>query len=355
MTAGNNFVRTKAKPLPKYSIDFNKIQKAKIKSVVDVSHNGKLLVWLIDSNTNEDLKENWVSVNYASPFAGSTDREKVNRRQTESFEGTQKSYGFFAVPPDINNYVLVVFANGDPTQGYWIASIYHDSQTQMVVGIAASKNSGTTPVAEMNIYSGQIGSPQQVPKRPTHKTFYDGLVNQGLINDPLRGAGTSSVWRDNVPSVLGLLSPGGSQWIIDDNPTTKLIRFRTVSGAQILISETDGQIYLISKSGNSWVELSNDGNIFVYGSQSVSIRADKDLNLSAGGSVNIQSGTGAINLKSGSSTVNVQANGQINLRSMSGDIIGTAGPGKNIYFSGPTADTAGSPVIIPTHEPWIRP
>lgn len=350
MAAGNNFIRTKAKPLPKHSVNFDKIQKAKIKSSTDLTHNGKLLVWLIDSNTNEDLPENWISVNYASPFAGSTDRSKVNRQAIQSFAGTQKSYGFFAVPPDVNNYVLVAFANGDPTQGYWIACIYQDTMTHMVPSIAQDTSyTGTGPVAEMNIYSGQIGSPQVNPTRPMYTPLFNGLTQQGLINDPLRGAGTASPWRSNIPDVVGWLSPNGNQIVLDDNPKSQMIRLRTQSGTQVLISETEGHVYIITNTGNSWIEVNASGNIYMYGTQSVSVRADKDLNLSAGNNVNIQADTGTINLKS-NNNMNLQAAGNLNL-SINGNLIGTA---TNIQLNGPSAGPAGSPAIIPRHEPWTR-
>ena len=370
MTVGNNFTRTKAKPLPKFSVDFNKIQKAKIKSVTDLSHNGKLLVWLIDSNTNEDVQENWVSVGYASPFAGCTDRAKVNRQATQSFAGTQKSYGFYAIPPDINNYVLVAFANGDPTQGYWIACIQQDTMTHMIPGIGQDKSyTGQGPVAEMNIYSGQIGTPQNNPIRPMYTPLFNGVTQQGLINDPLRGVGNASMWRSDVPDVVGILTPGANQLIMDDNSNSKMIRLRTQSGAQILISETDGSIYAINKSGTGWFELNNNGNIYAYASGSYSVRADQDVNLSAGRNVNVQSdsgtinlnsknnvniqaGTGVINLDSGND-LNLQAAGQLNLN-VTGNIVGT---GANIHLNGPSAGPAGpadSPVIVPTHEPFSR-
>src|SRR5882672_2044045 len=188
--------RTKGTLKRNFSVDFNKIQLAKIKSTVDATHNGKVLVWLVSSNTNENLSENWISVMYASPFAGSTDPDKVNRQAYQSFEGTQKSYGIFAVPPDVNNFVLVVFASGDETQGYWFACIYKDGLTEMIPGIGSnsSYNGKNGPVAEVNIYSGQTGAPQTNPLRPLYTPLFDGLKLQGLDKDPLRGAGNASVW-----------------------------------------------------------------------------------------------------------------------------------------------------------------
>src|ERR1035441_8550785 len=87
-------------------------------------------------------------------------------------------------------------------------------------------------------FRSQTGNPQVNPLRPTYTPLFNGLKLQGLSNDPLRGAGTSSVWRDDTPTVQGWLTPQGNQIILDDGPGTQMIRLRTKSGAQILISET---------------------------------------------------------------------------------------------------------------------
>lgn len=346
----SGFDRKKGTLQRKLSVDYSKIQLAKVKSTADATHNGKLLVWLVNSNTNEALQENWVSVMYASPFAGSTDIENVSRQAYQSFEGTQKSYGIFAVPPDVNNYVLVAFANGDETQGYWFACIYKDTLTHMVPGLGSNKSySGVSgPVSEMNVYSGQTGNPQVNPTRPVYTPLFNGLALQGLSNDTLRGAGTSSVWRDKTPTVQGWLSPGGNQIILDDKDGNQLIRIRTKSGAQLLISETDGHIYAISRDGKNWMELNADGNVDIYSGISVNIHSDSNINISANGHVNI---AGA--------TVNIQSNnGELSLRA--GTVLNLYG-GTDINSITPNGSGAQAvpppipqPTRIPTHEPYVR-
>jgi hypothetical protein len=347
----NNFIRNKGTLKRNLSVNYDKIQVAKVKSTVDTTYNGKLLVWLVSSNTNESLSENWISVLYASPFAGSTDIDDVSRQAYQSYSGTQKSYGIYAVPPDVNNYVLVAFANGDETQGYWFACIYKDTLTHMIPGIGSSNSYGgqSGPVAEMNVYSGQTGNPQVNPQRPLYTPLFNGLQLQGLTNDTLRGAGTSSVWRDQTPTVQGWLTPGGNQLILDDGASSQLIRLRTQSGAQILISETEGHIYIINKTGSGWVEINNSGNIYVYGSQSVSVRADADINLSAGGNVNIEGS--AVNIQSTTGDLSLRA--QSILNTYAADHFNSISPNPG------TGETAVPPAIpgpsqTPTHEPYNR-
>jgi hypothetical protein len=306
---------------------------------------------LINSNTNEQLEENWISVMYASPFAGSTDINQVSRQAYQSFAGTQKSYGIFAVPPDVNNFVLVAFANGDATQGYWFACIYKDTLTAMVPGIGSNKSYGgiTGPVAEMNVYSGQTGNPQVNPLRPLYTPLFNGLQLQGLSNDPLRGAGTSSVWRDETPTVQGWLTPGGNQFIMDDGSGTQLIRIRTKSGTQLLISETDGHVYAISRDGKTWLELNNNGDIYAYAGGSFNVGAGQDINFTAAGNVNvigsnvnIQS-TAALSLRGGS-TLNLYGGSNINS-------ISPSGTGRQAV---PPAIPSPIASKSPKHEPFAR-
>lgn len=346
-----NFIRTKGTLDRSPSIDFNKTQLAKIKSAEDFTHNGKLLVWLTSSNTDESNSKNWISVIYASPFAGSTDPSIVDRQAFQSYSGTQKSYGFFAVPPDVNNYVLVTFANGDETQGFWFACVYKDTLTHMVPGIGQDKsyNGATGPVAEMNIFSGQIGNPKVNPNRPIYTPLNSGLATQGLTSDLLRGAGTSSVWRDNTPAVCGILTPGGNQFVLDDGTNSKLIRLRTQSGAQILISETEGHVYMINKTGSGWVELNNDGNILVYSSAGISFRSDGNINFSAGGDINMNS-AGKINIGNGG-VLSIRSGTRLNI--FGGTDINTVTPISTGYQA--TPPTISGPTIIPTHEPYTRP
>ncbi len=78
-----------------------------------------------------------------------------------------------------------------------------------------------------------------------------------------------------------------------DDAGDGLIRLRTSNGAQILINDEVGYIYMISRNGNSWMEISDDG-IDMYSAKSISMRAHGDLNFHADGNIN-QYSTGAIN------------------------------------------------------------
>lgn len=291
-------------------INYSTIQIAKVKSTDDEAHSGKLKVWLVQSNTDENNEANWISVRYASPFAGISDPEKMTTA-VESSEGTQKQYGFFAVPPDKNNLVLVAFANGEPDEGFWFSGLYSDTLTHMIPGIAENATyQGTGPAAEVNRYSQQIEQPRKNPLRPQYSSL--GNVSSGQnISDPQLGVGTSSVWRDLTPQVMGWLTPGGNQLILDDKDGNKLIRLRTASGVQILLNETTGDVFQISKSGNSWIRLGNDGNVDIYASDSINMFAGNNVNVTSGSDINFSAGQ-TMNQKA--QQVNIEGSGGISFK-----------------------------------------
>jgi hypothetical protein len=338
-------------------INYNSIQMAKIKSTEDESHSGRIQVWLMNSNTNENDEANWVSVKYGSPFAGISDPANLDSTATESSSGTQTSYGFFAVPPDKENVVLVAFANGESDKGFWISSTFADTMTHMIPGRAAANTyqGGGKPASEVNRHSQQLQSPTENPQRPDIDGNSSALAAQGLEGDDLLGAGNSTVWRDKSPKVMGWLSPGGNQLIMDDGDGYALIRLRTASGVQLLLSETTGDIFMINKSGNGWTKVGNGGDIDHYGSVTVNVFAGSTVNVKSGGDINLDA-DGDLNLKAAGNVnidgavINLKA-GTINSAKITGEIsyadtAGLAIPGPPAPVGDPSS-AAGSVTRTP--------
>lgn len=321
--------RTQNTENQKLHFDIGRIYSAKVKDIRDPDRNGRLRVWLKESQYDENDFEKWITVRYAPPFWGTTPDDRTN---DNTFEHTKKSYGMWFVPPDIGNYVLICFVNNN--DAFWFASVPESFMNNMVPGIAANKtfasDEGDLPSAE---YNRSLTSESII--RPAHDPMSNGLLNQGLLSDFVRGQSTSSARREAPSRVYGILTPRGHQIIFDDgwteaelpdkfkswlyeqdrksvtgkkdfrqpglNPANRgsattgerndeLIRFRTRSGAQVLLSETFGHIYFISRDGESWLELNNDGNIDVYGTGSINLRAEQDVNIRADRDVNFEAG-----------------------------------------------------------------
>jgi hypothetical protein len=276
-------------------IRLNGIHIGIIKANNDAHRMGRLQVFIPELGGDPSNSSSWYMVNYAPPFAGSTPVEK-NKKDGKTMPDTQKSYGFWAVPPDLDNEVLCCFVNGDSSMGFWFACLYQENMNHMVPGIALNISTNDEinklnlpPVCEYNKKDSANESKIDQPKRPVYEPLHNALVAQGLYTDPERGPATTSARREAPSQVYGLSSPRGNNIHIDDDTGNEFIRMRTRSGVQVVIHETTGYIYMISKEGNSWIEISDIG-IDMYSKRSISLRGEENINLHADQNVIIHSG-----------------------------------------------------------------
>jgi hypothetical protein len=407
-----------------------------IKNNIDPTANGRLQIYIPQyGGPDENDPGNWLTVSYASPFRGQTrqradldwyidsniDATKTNGSiQENSFQ----SYGFWFVPPDLNGRVLCVFANGDPSQGYWIACIQDSMDSHMIPAIGAvpaakSNNPGDggyiwqpkdnpsnapeipthtmleqyiqisdgnnkeipyrLPVSEpviTNQANSNPSTPLQVLMVPqVYQTLQLGL--QGLAFDFIRGSTSASSVRENPSQVFGISTPGrltsfanvtlsqnilsqltsfinsgqtsspeletalnctyrtgGHQFVMDDGSITgqdQGIRIRTTGGNEILLDDTNGQIYIINGLGTAWVELSPSGFIDIFSAKDFSIRSQGSINLHGDKNININAGQnlqihadGDVKIDSGGSLTERSTNGII-IYDKSNMKIGTGG------------------------------
>ena len=269
---------------------------------------------------------------YLSPFYGAKPFKSVHKTSPYHFRESQSAYGMWAVPPDIDTNVLVIFAQGEKTvdKAFWIGCIQEPLTNQMVPGLGATEKSavgedtvgyeslegkkelyGATllPVTEKNknFYEPgeQIQSLHQW-KFPVNIDLADQLNTQGLIQDSVRGTTTSSARRETPSRVFGINTPGrlkensrkqpigpdnsqvavdrniGHSFVMDDGDVegnNQLTRLRTASGHQLLMHDTEGVVYLANGSGKAWIEMSKNGQISIYSNKGISIRSDGDFNL----------------------------------------------------------------------------
>ena len=278
-----------------------------VKKNEDAQRMGRLAVWIPEIGGDPDDESSWLIVSYASPFAGATDY-KLIRPDSQTMDGSQKSYGWWGIPPDINNEVAIFFANGDLARGYWFACTYQQKMNWMVPGIATNITTEpsppikTGPVVEYNKANVQSTSS---PRRPRFLPLSGGLSTEGLTSDDERGSSSTSARREAPSQVFGYLTPRGNTIHIDDQHTgdyngqsvNEFIRLRTRSGTQVLIHETTGYVYINSKNGQAWLEVS-DAGVDIYSANSVSIRAEHDFNIRADRNINLDAG-GNIALRAG--------------------------------------------------------
>jgi len=358
---------------------------AKVKSHLDGEYMGRLEVELLKHNTEGNSTETTgqlVTVQYLSPFYGITPYKGVS--ENEGGQYSQSSYGFWAVPPDIDTTVLVIFAEGNRGQGFWIGCVQDQYMNFMTPGRASTgyneEESGQLrPTTEYNkrTEDGAGNNPTQFIK-PCDQDACDMLNRSGLMSDAIRGHTSSSARREVPSMVFGLSTPGPADWrdgsprvaygeefgqsqvpfnrlggstfVMDDGdpsmyrtsppgegpsayasisagglpeyPANELVRIRTRTGHQILLHNSEDLIYIQHANG-SYIEFTSNGKIDVYAKDSVSVHSNNDINLKADRNVNIEAGS-AINIKSGTNT-NIETGSEFNLKVGADGKITTAG------------------------------
>lgn len=337
-----------------------------VRDNVDAQKMGRLQVWVPEFGGNPTNSNDWITVSYCSPFAGATDPEQLGNDPTVGSQ-SQTSYGFWMIPPDINSIVLIMFVNGDTSRGIWIGCLYQQFMNSMVPGMPsnATYGGGTKPTTEYNKKSARNEAPKSnTMRRPVLDNFTKALETQGLIDDPIRGTTTSSARRESPSEVYGILTPGpkqngsrsgGSQFVMDDKIGEEKIRLRTKSGAQLLLDETNGIVYIINRDGTAWVQLDQMGNIDVYSEQSVSIRSEKNVNIHADNNINMFAGNDISVMSNNNTTLNstkdfnIRGTGNVKIHSDAGST------GLQLQNGGATkliVNSDGSIVPrLPTHEP----
>ena len=130
-----------------------------------------------------------------------------------------------------------------------------------------------------------VKSPSRVfgistPGRPIYKGGYDDSTIKDATKD-------KSIPDKNF-SIIG--RTGGHSIVLDDGDLEgkdQLMRFRTSTGHQILLSDSAQTLFIIHANGQSYIELGKEGTIDMYSTNSVNIRTQGDLNLHADNDINI--------------------------------------------------------------------
>lgn len=329
---------------------------ARVVSHLDRTYSGYLQVELLQEAGNTEARQAQLhSVRYLSPFSGQTSSDFI--AESNDYNNTQKAYGFWMVPPDPGAIVVVIFIDGDPKKGFWIGCVHDINMNFSVPGHAATTfhadgKKARVPVAEYNkLANAPIADTTKI-KKPASK-LQDKLMAQGTLEDDIRGITTSSARREIPSMVFGISTPGptdktgaqrpvgkkeykipnafvsrlgGSEFVMDDGddkwerektpsegppiylsvedgqtglrdrPHNELMRFRTRTGHQILMHNSEDLMYIGNSRGTAWIELTSDGKMDVYCEDSISFRtkqdfnfyADRDINMHAGRNFNIK-------------------------------------------------------------------
>jgi hypothetical protein len=301
-----------------------------VKNVVDPLYSGRLQVYIPDLGGDETDPTSYKSMMYATPFYGRT-----NIQDGSSFAGSPHSYGMWFVPPDIDNKVLCIFANGDPAKGYWFACIPDWPALHMVPGISGPVD-GSSPAPVVDHFDNKDNpsnlSSVRTLDRYIHEYQQKTWEDQGLLQDPDRGPGRSSAQRETPSGVFGISTPGrpildedpqlypdnlgftsggvkqktpgqlmgvmgrkgGHTLVMDDgdaNGNNQMFRIRSAAGHMILMNDTKEFLYIINSKGTAWVEMDAKGSINVYAESQMNIFAKDSFSLESSGAIKIKGKT----------------------------------------------------------------
>ena len=311
-----------------------------VKENRDVTRMGRLGVVIPAIHNAQNVNsDQLITCDYLAPFYGAKSPNAVNNTDITSYERSQHSYGMWMVPPDIDTKVLVIFAEGKINQAYWMGCIQEPFVNHMIPGIGSSTDTftpdaektdegrdtriekfGTTnlPVGEVNrgLWDSASVAGFDKLKKPIHP-FAETLKKQGLVKDDVRGTTSSSARRETPSNVFGISTPGridtrsnfkarvgtlddqqekvltrnaGHTFVMDDgdaNGANQLVRLRTSSGHQLVMSDSAGVVYLANADGTVWMEFSNNGLVDVYAQTGYNLRSGADINFHAEGNINM--------------------------------------------------------------------
>ena len=311
-----------------------------VKNNVDPTRSGRLQVYISDLGSDDpDSPDGWATVSYMTPFYGSVE-PTAGQSGDGDFAANPASYGMWNSPPDLGTTVICIFINGDPNYGFWIGCVPKAEALHMVPAIGASQNIITNNNTEAQSYGGA----EQLPvtnintnnsaiadgnnfldePKPVHSYLSTILFKQGLIRDPLRGPITTSAQRESPSRVgWGVSSPGrpifaggytdasivqaaqsgkdsagmtvisrrgGHSIVMDDGDLIgrdQLVRMRSSSGHQLLMSDDGQTIFIIHANGQSWIEMGKEGTIDMFCTNSFNVRTQGDINFHADTNINI--------------------------------------------------------------------
>jgi hypothetical protein len=237
---------------------------AKIIGHADLLFQGGLEVVLIRDSGNQVGNESQTYfVKYASPFYGCTPFEFTGQNVTA--DDAQMSYGFWGVPPDTGVTGIVLFIDGKPDQGYWVANVQDKFQNHMVPAIGGTTVYKTDedykqaehplPVVEHNRKANEGDKNLEIDKIPraVHPIARRFKI-QGLTRDEVRGTTTSTSRRDVPNMVFGMSSPGpvdrnGKKKFLGnrESPTPVPVPVQRLGGTHFVMDDGDDRYYRETK------------------------------------------------------------------------------------------------------------
>lgn len=208
---------------------------------------------------------------------------------------------------------------GADYQAAALGNIQKNLPTQVVANLTDDRNYIYTEEDGNEFANGNYTQGYAISQIEPNATYDESLVDGGQNLDP-----QTYCWT----------TPGFSAISLDDRQQNCRIRLRTGSGHQIILDDTNERIYISTVEGNNWIEMDQDGSVDIYAARRVSIHAEMDVNVTAGGTFRVYASDG-IHMTSGGE-IRLTANSDLSLNSSNGNIQVASSGDVNISSTGDT-------------------
>lgn len=288
---------------------------------------------------------------YVTPFGGAIKDMKVGREEKEIKNVT--SYGMWSIPKN-GAHVICGCLDGDPQLRFWIGCIYlaelnrtlpqalndpgsKELRTELV---QSDKNDedpyeGSIESTKIELYDSNLNEAGLGPQDENFKTRgWERSVAYPLnrVKDKPEDDGYAK--KPGVPDekdsqIYSWTTPGRHYFTMSDVPDHCRMRFKTTEGHQIILDDTNERIYISTAKGRNWIEIDEDGRIFVYAKDEINIRSEDNINIKSEKDINIRAKK-KVNLHSEEDEINIQAKNHIFVKSTNDKINFDAKSGFNV-------------------------
>lgn len=302
------------------------IMEGQVVSTSDPDQMGRCRVWVpgLDGEAFEIDQLPWAE--YASPFMGFTVEYPAGQNNIKN--NSHAAYGFWAIPK-VGSSVLVFFLEGNPARRFYFASTgrLHRNRS-LPAGRNADPRGRPGPWGDAGDNQGNLNPIQ--PAFDNLRTQFQGnvtapeAITRGAYERQVAQAKTNKDGTEGYspnpadpsyldPQTYCIVTPGRHAIIMQDDPKYARLRIKTAEGHQVIFDDANERIYVSTAKGNSWFEMDQDGHVHVFGAESLSFRAGKDINFFADGDINLEA-NGGVNVKANEKDIKVSATQSIQMK-----------------------------------------
>ena len=304
---------------------FNNVTIGEVVCTNDPHQMGRLRIMCPALGDSPDTKiKNYPWAMYASPFGGINDIGSRGRGSDKT-KGPV-AYGMWNIPP-VGARVLVMCVDGNPNYRVWLGCVFGQYMTHT---LPHGRYSYQDKPETEGKPEGPLSSTEN-PIEPLYSNQTEAFTDRENFEYRSRGADYSIAYLDNVfikteesqisdladdrevsfveedghkltsnqgyalsriepnltftstgqnydSQTYSWTTPGFHGISMDDRPENCRMRFRTTHGQQIILDDTNERIYISTAKGKTWIEIDEKGNIDIFGTQEISVKAEKDIN-----------------------------------------------------------------------------